>query len=1263
LWHHLKVSSVFVSHAAVDAAWAATVGHELGAAHYGPVFVSSAPELGIDAGRLWERELYEQLRSARVVIFLCTPASLESRWCFAELALARALQKPIFPVAADGCGPHPLLADFQQLAAPGAGLATTLRRAGLEPQGHVAWDPARPLYPGLASFAAEDAGVFFGREAETAKLERRLQRRLLDEEPRAVVVVGASGSGKSSLIHAGLVPALQRRSDWLVLPGIVPGGDPLAQLALALDDAGATPGAELGSAVVELARRARSLGPVPSVLLVVDQLEELFTQCGEHQRAAFLTAVTEVLADPSSPLWMLASLRSEFIPRALAEARLVPILQRQMPLGPLDRDALRAVIRGPAAVAGLSFEPELVETMVADATGEDALPLLAFTLQELHAQRDGPRPIDRADYARIGGVEGALRAHADATTAGLAEAGIGREEVLDALETLVLLGPDRKPVRQRLPLEGLTGRRRTILDLFVTARLLTTASSGGRPTITVAHEALLRAWPPLAHAIDEHQAQLEVRTEIDRAAQEWDANDRSPGYLITGERLQRALRWLELDPAATPVQRAFIAAAEQRDEASLRREAEQLANTVLAGVPNDPELAILLGIAALEHYARPPRAIRGLIAALAASRVREVLEPGVRATSLSWSPDGARLAVATAAGVGVWDVAARTWVRRIEQPGVRGVAFSRSGRRLALACDDAAVRVLDADTGAVHHVLHGHERSVTCVAWADDAVVTGSEDRTVRLWYLGPNGPALTFTGHQSEVNSVQVSADDRLIASGSADGRAILWNLGTGELAREFQIHPYLPGFEEEVYAARFSPGDAYLATAAVDHHLATWAIDQRGHDFTYPGHPGTWCVDWSPRSWELVSGGSDRVARIWGINSAVARAELVGHAGGVSRVAWQPTGALIASGGEDGVRLWRAHHTGAEQHLTPDRMSERVLGWSPTGAGLLTARHGEIQRWQGEPLSSADVWVVDRGEEGRMGEASASWSPDGSRVLTVGGGLATVRSGAEARTLRAEGYVKFAAWAPDGERIATANVDGRVDIDGAGAFATPRYVECLHWSADGRRLVVANAGGARVFDAATGAALLEFTGAAGRIEDAAESPDGTRLVVVAFGDVAYVTDGARAIDLTGHSARVLGAAWSPAGETIATWSTDGTCRLWDPESGAPAFELRHLDQVFAAAWAPAGDRLLTASADGNARIWDAATGAELARLEHPADRWVVACAWSHDGRRVATSDHQDAFVWDATTDPDELIRIARSRVFRDLTVAERHRFGLERR
>src|SRR4051794_15795033 len=457
------MAALFVSHSSHDRGAVEAVSARLRAAGFAALFVDFDPEQGIPAGRSWERELYAQLRQTDAVIFLASPAAVASQWCLLEVGLARSLTRPIVPVRLELGVRLALLADVQWLdldaANPEPGLARLLAglaAAGLDPADSFAWDPRRPAYPGLAPFQGADAAVFFGREREAARLVQLLQPTLARGPGRFVGIVGPSGSGKSSLLRAGLLPRLARQPGrWVLLPPLLPGRQPLRALAGGLARAFAAAGrprpagelaalleqgpAALAGLAGELAALHQDGAGRPGVLLVIDQAEELLTRTGPGEQQAFLALLGGALGE-DSPLWAVATLRSEFLATAPERAGLAAAIDDPLVVEPLGRARLAEVIARPARRAGLDLEAGLVERMVEDTAGGDALPLLAYTLRELAEQAGSDGLLSLAEYQDLGGVVGALQHQADRLADELARRGHGPAVLPTLLKLVTVTG-------------------------------------------------------------------------------------------------------------------------------------------------------------------------------------------------------------------------------------------------------------------------------------------------------------------------------------------------------------------------------------------------------------------------------------------------------------------------------------------------------------------------------------------------------------------------------------------------------------------------------------------------------------------------------------------------------------------------------------------------------------------------------------------------------------------------------------------------------
>jgi hypothetical protein len=421
---------VFLSHSSRDNAAAAELKAWLDGQGFTAAFLDFDKHSGIAAGADWERTLYEQIQRCQALLILQTPNWSASRWCFAEFTQARALGKPIVQVVEsdEAAAEPPIAADLQRLdlrhdrPAGLEHLRRELMRIALQDQGGFPWpppaEPDRPPFPGLMVFEAEDAPVFFGRDHDGRAVIERLNARRVQGGPRLLVLLGASGAGKSSLLRAGVLPRLRRAGrEWLVLPVLRPQARPLESLAQALalalqrpdrwrelhrrllttTEASALSGLVAGWAA-DLRLAAGS--PEAQLLLPIDQAEELFTVAEPAERERF-AAVLAAILQPPLPLQAVMTIRADAMGALQALPELVNSLDA-LPLGPLSLDRYREIIEGPARVAGLKVEPAFVERAIHDTATEDALPLLAFALRRLHEQFGSDGLLSLSDYKALG---------------------------------------------------------------------------------------------------------------------------------------------------------------------------------------------------------------------------------------------------------------------------------------------------------------------------------------------------------------------------------------------------------------------------------------------------------------------------------------------------------------------------------------------------------------------------------------------------------------------------------------------------------------------------------------------------------------------------------------------------------------------------------------------------------------------------------------------------------------------------------------------
>lgn len=598
------MARVFLSHSSRDNAAAAELKAWLDGQGFASGFLDFDKHIGIPAGADWERTLYEQIQRCQALVILQTPNWSASRWCFAEFTQARALGKPIFQVVEsdEAAAEKPIAADLQRLdlrhdrPAGLEQLRRELERIALQDQGGFPWppptEPSRPPFPGLMVFEAEDAPVFFGRDNDWRTVIERLRTHRVQGGPRLLVIQGSSGSGKSSLLRAGVLPRLRRAGrEWLVLPVLRPQARPLESLAQALAVALQRPEAwrELhqqllvtteAPALADLVAgwaadlRLAAATPEAQLLLPIDQAEELFTMANQVEQQRFVTVLAAAL-QPRLPLQAVMTIRADAIGSLQSLPELVNIFDT-LPLGPLSLERYREIIEGPARVAGLKVEPAFVERAIHDTGTEDALPLLAFALRQLHDQYGGDGLLSLSDYLALGDpaaclspLENAVKQAAD----GVLQAQRPDQASLQALREAFV------PAMVRVSEQGNYARRAAVwdtlpqaawplLEALVAARLLVRRQGEGKPnTVEVAHEALLRVWPLLSRWLDESRDFLLGSQQLEEDLSQWQAATQAdkPRALLSGLKLAKGRAWLaERGEQLRPELRSFILASQRR---------------------------------------------------------------------------------------------------------------------------------------------------------------------------------------------------------------------------------------------------------------------------------------------------------------------------------------------------------------------------------------------------------------------------------------------------------------------------------------------------------------------------------------------------------------------------------------------------------------------------------------------------------------------------------------------------------------------------
>lgn len=877
------VSALFVSHSSADNAIAADLVARLGTLGHRSVFLDFDPQLGIPAGRQWEQELYARLRACRAVIVLCSPASMASPWCFAEITHARALGKLVLPLKVAPCTVSALLGDVQVTdftTDPDDGFARltrSLAAAGLDPKALFEWDGQRPPYPGLLAFERADAAVYFGREAaidETLETLARMQRL---GGARLLLELGASGSGKSSLLRAGVVPRLARDADrWLIAEPFRPAARPFDALALALatlaspHDRAADPTVlrdELRSDLAaarwndRLMRWRHDAGRSQATLLiVVDQFEELLASQDAGEADAFLRLVAALATDGPAGVLLAATLRSDFLGAFQTHPALAGVRHESVLLAPMANADMAEVIEGPARVAGLALEAGLAGAMLADTASSDALPLLAFALRELWDRYGAAGTFTLAHYRDdLGGLQGALARAAEGVFGERVWPASEVDALRRALLGLVRIDADGRALRQPRPWAELPATAHALLERLVQARLLVSRSDDrGERVIEVAHEALLRSWDRLVVWLNADRDFLQWRERVRGAEAQWARIARDDSLLLRGPLLAEAQRWLatratELDDATRAfVVRSADAARDQEADRRKRTRRRMLMATTAVGLvaiagalaawqwrAADQQRRIALArqlnlesnatlfddpVAALELTIR---SMRAAWTAEGHDALQQAVSRFARPVETQWKPLRGAVRAMAASPDGQWLAAggqgelqlqrlggeARTLPQPSQHHTLHSVAFSPDGRWLAAACEPASVCLFDrdADWKLVHQwpIASRYPGKVSFSADGRQLATHGYREKGVIVLAVPPVAGGARTIATEGDIAALAFSPMGSVLAVTGARTELISTN---------GSVHPRLPRFLEE--GARqlvaFSPDGKRLGVAA---------------------------------------------------------------------------------------------------------------------------------------------------------------------------------------------------------------------------------------------------------------------------------------------------------------------------------------------------------------------------------------------------------------------------------------------------------------
>jgi WD40 repeat protein/serine/threonine protein kinase len=1183
-------------------------------------------------------------------------------------------------------------------------MASTFRAALVPADGRTPGRPStevRNPYKGLRPFLEADAADYFGREALVAELVARLSEQ--GDRSRFLAVVGPSGSGKSSLVLAGLLPALRAGavagSDrWFMLE-MRPGIHPFEELASALMRIAVDDPADL----IELLERG-DLGLVsavekvlpsgPELLLVIDQFEEVFTLVDDEDvRARFLGVVLTAATDPSSRVRVVCTLRADFYDRPLAYAGLADLMKsRTAAVTPLVPEEIQRAVVAPAEGVGLRTEPALAADIVADvATQPGALPLLQYALTELFEHRDGST-LTLDGYRQIGGVSGALSRRAETLYGRLnRSAGEAARQLFLRLITVGKEGADdtrRRVLRSELTsLEVDLEAMDAVIDTFGARRLLSfdrdPATRG--PTVEVAHEALLTEWGRLRGWIEAAREDVRMHRRLAAATREWTDSGRDPSFVLRGTHLARFEAWADSSGLAlTADERSYLEAGlAQRNADRAEEESRKAREAVLerrsltrlrALVAVLTTLALVAG--GLTAFAFSQRRAAQRETRMAAARElasaavanldvdpeRSILL-ALEAVDTTWEADGT---VVPEAEEALHQALRSSRVVYSVPHGGQGLGVCEGGGLFATGGSqpgDPAATLWDMETGRRVSNLGGLQSGSVDVAVTPDArlVATTHDDGTARVWF--PDGRGLyVLRGHDGGVLDATFSPNGRWLATGGDDATVRVWDMATGAETLT------LTGHDGPILSTAFTPDGSMLASGSEDTTARVWDLSTgeavatlRGHRWSVEG------VDFNPDGTRIATASIDARVRIWNARSGALLRTFVTPAS-LNTIDYSPDGSQIATAGFDAIGRILDARTGRELLTLAGHTGAGVVGvtFTPDGDGLLTSGlDGTTRLWDVGVGGGRDLLTVPGAE---LIYSGVAFSPDGTSFAAPAepSGVTVWDTSTGDKLLTLTGYEAkqtMVAFSPDGDLIAAGSDLTRTppvwDV-GTGRLAFTLqghqdYVRAVAFSPDGDRLVTGSWDGtARVWDASTGDQRGVLS-VGSPVLATAFSPEGDFIVTGDMEGSATVWDAdtlEKLRSLDGHTRAIYGLAFGPGG-TLATASEDGTAKVWDFESGEARVTFRgHGAAVNQVTFSPNGARIATSSEDRTTKIWDARTGEEQLALHGPYHP-VYGVDFSPDGRLLATAS-SDGTVSLHLLPLEELRDLAQERVTRGLTVEE---------
>lgn len=1252
----------------------------------------------IRGGEAWQQAIYDGIHEADFIIACLSPPAIASEWVRRELEIARDSGKLIIPVMLEVAFEEmqeyevtkALLdvqaVNFAELSYERAfpTLLGSLPGITRKERDYDDIDPSEIPNPfkGLEAFQETDFDIFFGREQ---LIERALERMTIcledDDVARFMAFVGASGSGKSSLVRAGVIPTIRKGkvsgSENFPIAIFKPGNRPTGAMAIRLQplmkDAnlqGLIEQLESGpESLVQIAAEILESSPPETYLvLLIDQFEETFTRTSKEEQTRFFDILHHAVTVPNGRVLVIITMRADFFDRLSHFPKIASLFEHNnlQIVTEMSPEELRNSIEGPAYAVGLVYDHGLPDRILDEVLQQPgSLPLLQYCLTHLFEQRDRRRLTWDA-YNNIGGVQQALAQHAENIyrTQSSAQQDIMQRLLLRLVEVSEAGEATRRRVkRSELDFERVSENAlNDVLEMMTSAlvRLLVTSRELSadedpeevEPTIwvEVVHEALITQWERFQHWVREDEENLRLSTEIMKTAQDWVNSNHDNAYLLTQTRLDRALIWLQTADASE-LQRNLINASMETRQKQHEVEQEQQQYVLSLEERSRRRLRLLVGVLAIGVIMSIGLAIFGFDQAGKANESADIAQ-----TAEADAANQARLVRSRSLAQSVFEVLAEPDTPLALALAIEANSFTNpppiAQNALARASYLGPREVYD---GGKFISANGQVLALAYIS--DEAIAIGVEGDTVIAWHLDDNTILWQFdwprSNEISDVNiqTIAISPDGRWGAAGDNQGMVIVWEMADAKEIQRLQTH------EGSVFDIAFQSNGALLATAGEDGTIQIRSLETGNPEARLIGHDGSvLTIAFSVDGSQILSGGRDNTVRLWSVTGEeIYRME--GHISWVRSLAFNPNpfeNRAISGSSDGSILVWDLDSGQLIKQLEYVHAgSVTSLAYHPEGVSFVSASSdSEIILWDNRLLTERH-----RYQDYRNQVTQIIYNPDGNHLLAVGDDAQIILSDVEpsavlSRFEEHENWVLDVAFSPDGKSALSVGLDGQMvlwDIT-TGTFDTKFRndvgIVSVGYSPNGDTALIGLINGqVMLWDAHTWRWLDTFTEHTDTIRDIAYSPDG-RTAVTSSDDGAMILwdieQGTLIRRYTPHGTdlvQVWAVDFSPDGHYIFTGYEDGHVALWDALSGEQISELSglngdapHSDSVRSVTISPDGRWALTSADDNTILLWqvDGNTISPLRLLEGHQDR-VLNLAFSPDSQfALSASDDRTIIMWD---------------------------------